>query len=292
MNGSVERAQRRIAARYCGDFAWGTLALSLACLGGWGTVTVLALRGELSYAGACVANLVLVYAMYSPQHEANHGNISGDRSEFRWVDDWVGRMLSVPLLLHWSGWRHVHLRHHAHTNDPRRDPDSYLAGPALLLPLKWAALELLTLASVLPGLRDPIQRRLGEAHGNRAGRRDWHVLGLLGAALAGYGAEAVWLWYLPGRLAELLMMGVFSWLPHHPYDTTDRYRNAAIVLFPGATWLLMGQNFHLLHHLFPRVPHYRLPRLYRDLRSLLEASGPRIRVPARSARWFRQVPQS
>jgi beta-carotene hydroxylase len=32
----------------------------------------------------------------------------------------------------------------------------------------------------------------------------------------------------------------------------------------------MFQNFHLIHHLFPRVPFYLYPRAFRSLRPVLE----------------------
>jgi beta-carotene hydroxylase len=72
------------------------------------------------------------------------------------------------------------------------------------------------------------------------------------------------------------MMILFAWLPHHPHTETGRYRDTRITLFPGSTLLIRGQDHHLLHHMFPRVPHYRLPALFREMRPILEAQGARI----------------
>ena len=57
------------------------------------------------------------------------------------------------------------------------------------------------------------------------------------------------------------------------------YENAALCVWdyggPG-TPLLLSQNYHLVHHLMPRVPFYRYGPLYRDLRPELERHGSTI----------------
>ena len=70
-----------------------------------------------------------------------------------------------------------------------------------------------------------------------------------------------------------------AWLPHHPHGEHGRYRDTRITLFPGSTLLIWGQDHHLLHHPFPRVPHYRLPSLFREIRPILEEHGARIEGP-------------
>jgi beta-carotene hydroxylase len=76
-----------------------------------------------------------------------------------------------------------------------------------------------------------------------------------------------------------LMTFFFAWLPHHPHEEVGRYRDTRITLFPGSRWLIRGQDRHLLHHMFPRVPHYRLPPLFADMRPILDANGARIEGP-------------
>ena len=64
--------------------------------------------------------------------------------------------------------------------------------------------------------------------------------------------------------------------PHAPHEVTvdvDRYR--ATVVRSGALWtfLLLGQNHHLVHHLFPAVPFHRLASVWRARRAELVAHG-------------------
>jgi len=35
-----------------------------------------------------------------------------------------------------------------------------------------------------------------------------------------------------------------------------RYVDTRVAVFPGSTLLIRGHDYHALHHLFPRVPHY------------------------------------
>jgi len=43
---------------------------------------------------------------------------------------------------------------------------------------------------------------------------------------------------------------------------------------------LLGQNLHLVHHLFPRVPFYRYRAVFEAARARIEAEGaPVVRLP-------------
>ena len=42
------------------------------------------------------------------------------------------------------------------------------------------------------------------------------------------------------------------------------------VMEPVVNWLYLFQNFHLIHHLFPRVPFYLYPKAFRSLKPVLD----------------------
>ena len=65
-------------------------------------------------------------------------------------------------------------------------------------------------------------------------------------------------------------------VPHYPFDRTDRYGATRISLWPGGDVILLLQNLHLMHHLWPGVPFYNYRRLFVALRPLLVAEGSRI----------------
>jgi len=43
-------------------------------------------------------------------------------------------------------------------------------------------------------------------------------------------------------------------------------------------WLYMFQNFHLIHHLFPRIPFYLYPNAFQSLEPVLEKEHAHIYV--------------
>ena len=180
------------------------------------------------------------------------------------------------------------MRHHAFTNDADRDPDRYTAGSLSALPGKW--FSVVVLSSLLPVfafipptrrlLPTSVQRSLRADGDRRSGLlqlRFWAVthLVLLVAFLTGYGWPALLLWYVPSRLQALWLLFVFAWFPHHPADDVGRYADTRVAVFPGSRWLVRGHDHHAVHHLFPRVPHYRLPALWQDIAEDMVTKGVR-----------------
>lgn len=230
--------------------------------------------------------------IYMPLHEATHMNISGDRRSLNWVDEVIGAMSGWIFAFGFREHRMSHMLHHAHTNEPGRDPDMVVAGDKRRIPgtiLLSSVMALLTPLFVLvPPARDRIPqwviRRLGaggmargEAIQRLVVRRNLiEFVLLVGFSIAGYWAEAWLLWWVPTRLAFMWVGFIFGWYPHHPHQETARYRDTRVATFPGSTLLIRGHDHHLLHHLYPRVAHYRLPALWDDIGPTLIARGARV----------------
>jgi fatty acid desaturase len=107
------------------------------------------------------------------------------------------------------------------------------------------------------------------------------VLGLIASALCylGHAQTVIFCWLLPARIAIGLVAFSFSYFPHAPHTLTtkeNRYRASNILLYPGLTPLLLCQNYHLVHHLYPGVPFYRYARLFIAKREELIERGAAI----------------
>jgi len=89
----------------------------------------------------------------------------------------------------------------------------------------------------------------------------------------GWFRPAFLLRWLPTRVGVFYLMILFQWLPHFPFDRTDRFGASRINRFPGSTWLLLQQDRHLIHHLYPQIPWYRYRAAFRELRPLLVTNG-------------------
>jgi beta-carotene hydroxylase len=231
---------------------------------------------------------MLAATFYMPMHEAVHKNIWGKVSRGRVVEEIIGTLCSVPLLMPFRNHRASHMRHHAYTNDPDRDPDYFSQGNLRDLPVKFLSVTcinaLLPLFAFIPPMRKllhPAMVRANQASANKTEGlmqlRFWLITHgvLLTAVLTGFGWQAFLLWYLPARLQLFWLAFVFAWYPHHPGNEQGRYVDTRVAVFPGSTFLIRGHDHHALHHLFPRVAHYRLPAMWQEMATDLVAKGVR-----------------
>ena len=248
---------------------WGTLALIGVAHSAWlfatsglaGVSTVLA-----------VVPLALVVALYSSlQHEVIHGHPTRSRA--------LNEALVFPaltVLIPFGRFRDDHLAHHRdeRLTDPYDDPETnYLhpgdwrqtcsLGKALGL-FNNTLLGRITIGTALAQWRfmrgDWRRVRAGEA----AVRRAWlhHLAGL--APVLGWliwaGQMPVWL-FLLGTYAGLSIIKIRTFLEHQAHARA-RARTVVIEDRGLLAFLFLNNNFHVVHHMHPRVPWYRLPGLY------------------------------
>jgi fatty acid desaturase len=177
----------------------------------------------------------------------------------------VSVLLGAPVLMSFSAYRVLHLRHHTYLGDPR-DPDDYhnYTGRRRLV---WGMHFLrLCLGAFLYVFLIP---RLALRYGSRQDRRDiaaeYVFLAALWATLAvvmpGPWLLHCWLW--PALLAGL-MTNVRGFAQHGITDAADPYlASRTLRPNPVVAFCLLNENYHLEHHFFPEVPSYNLPRLHR-----------------------------
>lgn len=277
-------------ARFAGGFGWPTVALAAALLTiDVGTIALWA-AGAIPLGLGFAVNSLAAYAWYTVHHDATHKAISGRDPKRRWIEVACGSVAGFFLGLEFRSYSANHLRHHAHTNT-ESDPDLFVKGPLVQVPVKWVVLSTLATIGALPWgdrLVGRILTKLGipfpmaSSDRDRADRNRGRRLGQLGLVIlavsipVGWFAPAFFLWWLPGRVGIGLLMVLFQWLPHFPFDRTDRFGATRINRFPGSTWLLLQQDRHLIHHLYPSIPWYRYRAVHRELASLLAERGARI----------------
>src|SRR5262249_42798914 len=66
---------------------------------------------------------VNVILCYLPSHEAQHSNFGRPGDRLWWLNELIGYVSTIPLVLPFKIARLTHLEHHRHTNDPDLDPD-------------------------------------------------------------------------------------------------------------------------------------------------------------------------
>ncbi|MCP4003699.1 MAG: hypothetical protein GY725_05840 [bacterium] len=258
-----------------GVFAWPTLALAGLILLAFVGVIAAATSGLIPLWAGWLLNSFVAYAAFTPAHEATHRNICGRHRGLRWLNEACGWLCMSILFDSFAVLRSAHLRHHAHTNDPEKDPDYFIPGskPIPVLVRCFAIFAGYMKAYFADTERSPhlwLLRGTALAYSL--------VLVGIAATLAamGWWREVLALWVLPAPMAFLALALVFDYVPHWPHREQDRYKATRIMLFPGLSTLLLFQNYHLIHHLFPSIPFYRYGACFREIREDLVSKGSSI----------------
>jgi fatty acid desaturase len=295
--------EQAVAKQLSGGFGWPTVLLALALLSLDIGVVALWATGVIPMVVGFAVSSVVAYAWYTVHHDATHRAISGRDPRRQWIEQACGHLAGFAMQIEFTGYSANHLKHHAHTNTPD-DPDLVVKGPMWQLPIKWALATVFMTVGALPGgnrLVAPVLARLvplaassPREQAARARLRRFSQLGmLLLVATIPFGAfwPAFLLWWLPAKVGILFLTVLFQWLPHFPFDRTDRFGATRVNRFPGSTWILLQQDRHLIHHLYPSIPWYRYRTAFRELRPLLEENGaiiqgtgsePRVRIQLRA----------
>jgi fatty acid desaturase len=241
----------------------------------WLAGVVCGVRGLDASGPAALASQVLgiavsaaaLNAFYLLSHEGHHHLLFRRRA----MNHAANVALCVPLLHSPTAYRVLHDLHHRYLGG-HGDPDeyrNYTNSPRLRWTLQWVRLTMGTLV-YMPLIPIVAWRRAG-----RADRR-WIVLE--------YGAmSVVWVtafalvpigvllqaWLVPGIVVGYIS-AVRALAQHALTDSRDpllasrSVRSNRLVSF-----LLLNENYHLEHHLFPDVPSYRLPALRELIRPRL-----------------------
>ena len=249
--------------------AWGTILLFLGTALLWGAALTGGATGRMPGPLAMALASAAAWAAFTVMHDASHDAVA----RCGWLNDLAGHVSATILMSRFCAFRQIHRLHHRHTNDPELDPDHWSgSGARWQLPLRWATADLNYYFEYRRCPPLPLRQELAA----------WGTLVLLLVAASaaiyfGFGRALLFYWIVPARFALFVLTYVFDFVPHQrPYGrpaTEDRF--AASFIIPGAaiTRLLLCQNLHLLHHLYPAVPFYRLPRIWRERRQELVARG-------------------
>jgi fatty acid desaturase len=257
-----------LAMRGMRTVEWPTLLLLAGCYGLWAAGVFLLPEVSLWIAVPVVAWAVAQHS--SLCHEAIHGHPFRNPS--------LNAALVFPalaLVIPYGRFRDSHLAHHhdANLTDPYDDPESnYLATR------DWNALPgwlrtVLRINNTLAGrlllgpvvatatwLKDDLRAmREGERKVIRAWL--WHLPAVaLVVLLVGLSPMPWWAYGLSAYLA-LSLLKIRTFLEHQAHERA-RGRTAIVEDRGPLALLFLHNNLHVVHHMHPRVPWYRLPRLY------------------------------
>ncbi len=238
-----------------------TAVLFVVVMTGLGMVWYYALYGDLPMWEGAIINGLLTYGLFSVIHDASHHSLFSNRMANETIDA-IGLLFLFPyapmVALRW-----VHNQHHIYANGSK-DPDRFEHESAWWqVPFKWAFFDGWYIYYFLK-------------HGGKVMKRHARqliiyysslVLLIIAALYLGFGYELFMLWFIPSRITLFLIAVVFVILPHYPAtvsQTEDQYM--ATTMRIGWEWLLnpllVYQNYHLIHHLYPEIPFYKMHEVW------------------------------
>ena len=279
--GDLLQREREVAARHMGKFPWGSVAWCFANLACWLSLWPLVILGVIPLWLCLIVASLNVMLCYLPSHEAQHDIIARSGDRLRWLNELVGHVSTIPLVLPYRLAKLTHMEHHKHANHPEHDPDYSTHAPNAMAAI-WKSFK---------------NRQPGAAGGfNRYGdvmqemdtpqSRNALIVAILyqlffytvmiSMAWSGYVLEAAVLWWLPQHIGVTYIQFYLSWAPHHPGAEQGRYKDTRAWRSAFGNVLTMGMQYHVIHHLYPRIPLMRTPRAYWEMRDVLETRGVRV----------------
>ncbi len=252
-----------------GTIEWLTLGLIAATYLGWAWATTSLAASALPLAMGLLTLALVLHS--SLTHEVVHGHPT----------PWQGLNAALMrpalgLVIPYGRFRDAHLAHHQDENltDPYDDPESNYMDPAVWARLPRPLQALLRLNNTLAGRLalgpaiSTIAFVAGDIRAIRAGdrriARSWAAQGVallpVGLWLAFVAQIPVWA-YLVACYLAMSVLRLRTFLEHRAHDRA-RARTVIIEDRGLFAFLFLNNNFHVVHHMHPKVAWYKLPAQY------------------------------
>ena len=247
-----------------------------------------------------VVNAAFLLRLFAIQHDCGHGAFFQSRN----LSDWLGRALGVLTLTPYDVWRRSHSIHHSSSGNLGRRGMGDIQTKTVeeyreLSPLNRLIYRLyrnpIVLFGLGPGYIFLLQNRLPVGFMNKASfwlsAMGTNAAIFVWVALVLYfgGLVPILLIFLPSTLLAATA-GVWLFYVQHQFEETHwdaeqdwQLHDSALkgsshyVLPPVLQWLSANIGIHHVHHLYSRIPFYRLPEVLNDHIELAESNRMTIR---------------
>jgi len=246
-------------------------------------------------AAIAAANGLFLVRLFAIQHDCGHGSFLGSRP----LGDWLGRILGVVTLTPYLVWRRDHSAHHAGSGNLGRrgigdidtlTVDEYRARTPLGRWRYRLYRHPFVLFAIGPAYIFLGQNRL-PSQPLEADAAAWASAMGTNVAIAAALGTIAWFGgplpllaiFLPTTLVAA-SIGVWLFYVQHQFETTHwdaeaewqihdaAFHGSSHYVLPGVLrWLTANIGVHHVHHLYSRIPFYRLPEVLRDNPALADA---------------------
>lgn len=252
-------------------------------------------------------NAGFLLRLFCIQHDCGHGAFFSNRT----LSDWLGRVISLVTLTPYDVWRRTHSIHHSASGHLGRrgigdvhtlTVAEYRARTPLQQFLYRVYRNPIVLFGLGPGYMFFVEHRIPLSLMGQA--RAWVSAMATNVAIIAWVAVVVYF----GGLAPILLIflpstllaataGVWLFYVQHQFETTQwepeenwqlhecaLHGSSHYVLPPVLQWISANIGIHHVHHLYARIPFYRLPEVLRDHVDLAQGNRMTIRESLINAR--------
>ena len=263
--------EKAIAKSLSQRFQWEMIAIGIGQATIFLSLWPLTLMGFIPlWAGFLIATLCACLA-YLPSHEAQHGNYSRGNPKKRWIDSLVGNFTLITLIYPYEILRVTHMKHHAYTNHPEKDPDYDNQHASSVAKL---AIQVLDGTSVDYSKYEEV---FAEDAAFQKGFKKGALIGLTYRAVLMIAVfllplHTLFLWWLPAKLGTVYTTTFFSWYPHLKTEQ-GRYKDTRFWQHWMPRYINHSMQLHFIHHLHPSIGHFDEPKAIEALKPFLIARG-------------------
>ena len=263
--------EKAIAKSLSQRFQWEMIAIGIGQATIFLSLWPLTLMGFIPlWAGFLIATLCACMA-YLPSHEAQHGNYSRGNPKKRWIDSLVGNFTLITLIYPYELLRVTHMKHHAYTNHPEKDPDYDNQHASSVAKL---AVQVLDGATVDYSKYEEV---FAEDAAFQKGFKKGALIGLAYRAILMIAVfmlplHTLFLWWLPAKLGTVYTTTFFSWYPHLKTEQ-GRYKDTRFWQHWMPRYINHSMQLHFIHHLHPSIGHFDEPKAIEALKPFLIARG-------------------
>jgi len=253
---NLDLAALQAAKQYMRGVAWPTVIFAGGVFAAYLMTVTGTVLGFVPLPLAIPVVAVLTYLSYTVLHEAAHGTISGNDASFRWLNDGLGYIAAWIMMIPLTAHRLEHMAHHRSTNSVEpaaRHAAGTVGKLSILLCQPVGQGTPWTGSGALPrNLPDPRTQARAVYRGVLVG-----------------GTGPVFRRLVHGRNASAVPVRLYC--AQTPRDTSTFVVSGP--LGKVVNWLWVYQNYHSIHHLFPRVPFYRYQKLFAEIEPIMVARG-------------------
>ena len=271
-NLSIEE-ERKIARTFMGRIEWEMIVIGLGQVIVWVTTWGLVVNNLIPLWGGFIIATVSTACAYLPSHAGQHGHLSGKHQNLDWLNTFISQISLIPLAQSHHILKATHMKHHAHTNDPRKDPDYRHTHVDNWL---QSAIQIQNQTGE-GGLIEVVEKLSKEDSKFAEALEKGGLVGFLFffaqmTVAVIYPLETLLLWWVPRKLAVSYLGIIFSYEPHKDLPT-ERYKDTRFWTNGLPRFINHSMQIHVMHHMYPRICHFDEPKAIEALKPFMIARG-------------------